>query len=107
MQDIQHDRREVKQLVSRLLTLTRLTVPPATSALAPIRWELMRRLFTLLTLEQVMGSNRRDTARDLLTRWKAHSLTWTTQRIDSDWNGYVLDAGTMLQEISAFCDSRG
>lgn len=105
MQNIDNDRREVKLLANRLLVMIGATAPPAACALAPIRWELMRRLFTLLTLEQLFGVGRRDMAGDLLGRWKAHSVAWTTQRIGNDWNGYVVDAQTMLQEISAFCEA--
>ncbi|TKD53319.1 hypothetical protein [Sphingomonas baiyangensis] len=104
MQDIDHDRQEVKRLANRLLAMIGTAAPPAACALSSIRWELMRRLFTLLMLEQLCGPRRRDMASDLLGRWKAHSLAWTTQRIGHDWDGYVVDAQTMLSEISAFCE---
>jgi hypothetical protein len=107
MQDIDNDRREVKRLVNRLLTMIGATAAPAACALAPVRWELMRRLFTLLTFEQLIAGHRRDVAGDILGRWKAHSLAWTTHRIGSDWNAYVADAQPMLTEISAFCEPGG
>lgn len=104
MQDIDEDRREVKRLADRLRAVIDMTARPAACALAPIRWELMRRLVTLLTLEQLNGSQRRAAASDLLHRWKAHALAWTTSRVGAEWDAYAISATAMLTEISAFCD---
>lgn len=105
MQNIDEDRRDVKRLANCLLAMIGTNGRPSSCVLASVRWELMRRLFTLLTLEQLQGGARREAAGNLLNRWKIHSLDWATQRIGADWNGYADEAEYILKDISAFCDS--
>lgn len=102
MQDIDDDRREVTRLVARLLDLIGSTGREEACALAPLRWELTRRLFPLLTLEQFVGVRSREGASDLLVRWKAHSRAWTTCRITTHWDEYVVDTRVLLNEVSVF-----
>lgn len=103
MQDLENERHAMRVLAERMLERIDPLGPPKGGALAPLRWEFMRRLFPLLTLEQLLDNERRASANELMSRWRSHTHHWTSTRISAEWAAYARDVRALLQRVRAHC----